>query len=71
MNKKHNHCHCQHKELKHCAKCDIVYCSSCNKEWWHNFSSITYNDTGITDITQDTYPAFVPYYTCSHNNSTN
>jgi hypothetical protein len=31
MNHSH-HDHCDHV-LKHCAKCDVVYCTKCNEEW--------------------------------------
>ena len=24
---------CPHPELKHCAKCDVVYCTGCELEW--------------------------------------
>lgn len=29
----HNHCKCEHKNLKYCPHCDIVYCEDCKKEW--------------------------------------
>jgi len=30
--KKHEHKECSHK-LRHCEKCDVIYCASCGKEW--------------------------------------
>ena len=30
---KHEHKECEHKEIKYCRKCDVVYCFSCTKEW--------------------------------------
>lgn len=34
MTQKHDkhHDHCEH-EMKHCGKCDLVYCVKCSKEW--------------------------------------
>lgn len=28
----HEHNECEH-EFKYCSKCDVVYCTKCNKEW--------------------------------------
>jgi hypothetical protein len=31
----HSHnCGCEHN-LKHCAHCDVVYCTKCHREWGH------------------------------------
>lgn len=37
----HEHKECDHKTLKHCAKCDVVYCSSCKKEWSNKSLNVT------------------------------
>ena len=29
----HNHCKCEHKNLKYCPHCDVVYCEDCKLEW--------------------------------------
>ena len=52
MNTKHEHKTCQH-ELKHCSKCDIVYCEGCSKEWTLFANSCwTYTPyNGTTEIT--------------------
>jgi hypothetical protein len=28
----HNHNHCSH-DLKYCEKCDVCYCTRCDREW--------------------------------------
>lgn len=28
----HDHC-CEHKNLKYCGVCKVVYCTNCKKEW--------------------------------------
>ena len=38
----HNHCKCEHKNLKYCPHCDIVYCEDCKKEWKHEAYSYTW-----------------------------
>lgn len=45
----HEHKECEHPKLKHCAKCDVVYCNSCKKEWQRNLSW-TYTNCGTTTI---------------------
>lgn len=30
---KHEHKECEHKNLAYCAKCNVVYCKDCGKEW--------------------------------------
>ena len=43
---KHEHTECEHKEVKHCKKCDVVYCFSCTKEWSvNNFGTITFSSS--------------------------
>lgn len=29
----HEHNHCVHDSLKHCGRCDVVWCLDCKKEW--------------------------------------
>jgi hypothetical protein len=30
----HNHkCSCEHKEVKYCSCCYVVFCKDCNQEW--------------------------------------
>ena len=29
----HEHKTCEHKNIKYCSKCDVVYCEDCKKEW--------------------------------------
>lgn len=41
----HKHDHCEHN-LKHCSKCDIVYCSKCEREWGQHHTW-TYPNTWI------------------------
>jgi len=43
----HEHTECEHKELKYCKVCDIVYCK-CDKEWKVENSIVTWThaDTG-------------------------
>jgi len=71
----HEHNECEHN-LKHCAKCDVVYCTKCKKEWgghscnyWPYYPYyyptttapwITYTVSGSTGIT-DPSPQ-----TCNH-----
>lgn len=40
MSCNHKHDHCEHTNLKHCPKCDVVYCVDCGKEWtnWSNYT---------------------------------
>lgn len=38
----HEHKTCEHKNLKYCSKCDVVYCEDCKKEWGSCSSSWTY-----------------------------
>jgi hypothetical protein len=50
----HNHSGCKHNCLNYCPICDIVYCSSCGKEWvaklsWffpYEVADVTYNTNG-------------------------
>ena len=31
----HNHDHeCEHKRVKFCPKCKVVYCEDCGREWY-------------------------------------
>ena len=46
----HNHCKCEHKNLKYCPHCDIVYCENCEKEWKKETSYSYYGgNTWTTD----------------------
>jgi hypothetical protein len=43
----HNHEECNH-ELKHCSKCDVVFCEKCKKEWKvYSPSSQTWGSSGV------------------------
>ena len=61
---KHNHCHCEHN-LKYCAKCDVVYCEKCSKEWSSSLTTWTYCNIPSFTTGTDTVT-----YTCSHDSST-
>jgi hypothetical protein len=45
-------CACKH-EVKHCKKCDRIYCKKCNKEWESNtYPYSYYNDYEyVTEVT--------------------
>jgi hypothetical protein len=55
---KHDHTECAH-DIKHCFKCDVVFCVACSKEWRQvpTYTSgtflrgITVQPTDITTIT--------------------
>ena len=49
---KHEHKECEHKNLKYCAKCDVVYCEDCPKEW----SERTSWPCGYLNFTNGTTP---------------
>jgi hypothetical protein len=49
---------CKH-ELKHCKKCDVVYCEKCKKEW---STSMTFTNPWPTTGT------LYPYYTIGDGN---
>ena len=49
---------CEHKNLKHCSKCDVVYCEDCKKEWkqsvWSNIDVLyTPTPTPVTWVDFD------------------
>jgi hypothetical protein len=45
----HYHSHCNHNgSLRYCPHCDVVYCTSCGKEWGQRQTTwITYGDPYI------------------------
>ena len=49
----HNHDCCTHSELKHCEKCDVVYCSKCSKEWGSSIwiPNVTFTNDGGSTLT--------------------
>jgi len=56
----HKHCHCEHKRLKFCSVCNVVYCEDCGKEW----NDYSYNYGTITTSPNTTWgTGVVP---CSH-----
>lgn len=50
----HQHCKCEHKNLKYCPHCDLVYCEDCKREWkreWKKEQSVAWtNGSGTTNI---------------------
>ena len=57
----HEHCHCEHKNLKYRSVCNVVYCVDCKQEWhqdsyttsWTNATPCSSGTTAmpLTDIT--------------------
>lgn len=66
MSHKHDHDECEHKNLKYCKKCDVIYCVNCDREWpsvkW-NYSYTQPYRTWTSDGT--TYIAYTEE-TCGH-----
>lgn len=44
---KHEHC-CEHKNVKYCKVCQVVYCVDCGKEWRDICWTYTYPQTTWT-----------------------
>ena len=44
MNHNHKHDHCLHV-IKHCALCDLAYCTKCGKEWGGFTTWVTATDS--------------------------
>jgi hypothetical protein len=46
----HDHNHgCEHRNLKYCGHCGVVYCKDCQREWgtgWYTYSYNNYPDYG-------------------------
>jgi len=32
----HTHVHCQHERIAYCARCAVVHCKDCGREWQDN-----------------------------------
>lgn len=47
---KHNHTQCEHKEVKYCQTCSLVYCHSCDKEFVIKLSNFTTIPWGTSNI---------------------
>ena len=76
----HKHNHCEHSNLKFCAKCEVVHCLDCKKEWGktvtypHYVYPTTYPyrydpwpvSVSTTTVT-DTPTTYMLTVTCSHN----
>ena len=63
----HNHYHCcEHKNLKYCEKCDVVYCVDCGKEWGRKWSYTTWSNPWDTGTVTNVHP-WMDASTCNHN----
>ncbi len=68
----HEHAGCEHKDLKYCPHCKVVYCERCGKEW-HEYSYSCYPtiwygglEHGFyTEQLHDVYETIT--VTCDHN----
>lgn len=61
----HNHCHCEHKNLKYCSVCNVVYCCDCKAEWHQDSCTTTWTYPGLTYTGGATY---LCNNGCSHGN---
>lgn len=61
----HEHEECEHKNLKHCSKCDVVYCEDCKKEWIKQFVTIYGSSTTISNSISPDW-TYVNCGTCQH-----
>ena len=57
----HEHNECEHKNLKYCKKCDVVYCEDCKREWGNTTWTYTSSYPIPCDITYTDIP-FSSYY---------
>ena len=70
----HEHKICEHEDLRHCDKCDLILCKNCSKEWKFNNIIASPNSTGIFPISPNgtgtgypIWPSNYPYVTWADN----
>ncbi len=34
----HNHCGCNHVNIKYCIVCNVTYCADCGQEWGNGWN---------------------------------
>jgi hypothetical protein len=71
----HHHCECKHGQVRYCAKCRVVHCLGCNKEWRESVGWtspwttpwVTYTTTAAgTNIRASNTTLKGPIVNCSH-----
>jgi len=62
------HCHdkCEHKKLKYCRVCNVVYCEDCNEEWGKWVFTYTYPYTSTYYEYPNTTATQISFTDCNH-----